>query len=70
VSSQIVIQARPLPALHHKGDFAYESLLAHAIPCRGMHVHAVLSSQEARILLTSEERIARWLRRLDVEAER
>src|SRR2546429_8198180 len=66
VSSKNVGQTRFPPALRHKERFAYEYLLAHAITWRGMHVHAVLSSQEARILLITEERMARWLHRLDV----
>jgi hypothetical protein len=46
--------------------FAYEYILAHAITCRGMPVHAVLSSQEARIRSMPEERMARWPHRPDV----
>jgi hypothetical protein len=44
MSSQMVDQIRSIPTLRHKGQFAYEYILAHAITCCGMHVHAVLSS--------------------------
>src|SRR6266567_3443301 len=54
------------PALRHKAQFVYESILAHAITCRDMHVHAVLSLQEARIRSMPEERMARWPHRPDV----
>ena len=63
-------QTRLPPVLIHKGQFAYESILAHAITWRGMHVHAVLSLKEARIRSMTEERIAQWPHRLDVEAAR
>ena len=66
VSSKILSQNRLPPILHHKELFAYESILAHAITRRCMHVHAVLSSFKARQLSTTEERIARWPHRLDV----
>ena len=59
-------QTSLLSTLRHKEQFAYESILVHAIPCCSMHVHAVLSLQEACIRSMSEERMARWLHRLDV----
>jgi len=68
VSSKNLWQTRLPAALRHKGQFAYESILAHAITWRGMHVHAVLSLKEARIRSMTEERIAQWPHRLDVEA--
>ena len=66
MSSKNAGQTRLPPALRHKGQFAYEYILAHAITCRGMHVHAVLSLKEARILSMLEERMSRWLHRPDV----
>ena len=62
----MVDEIRSIPTLHHKGHFAYEYLLAHAITCRDMHVHAVLSSKEDSILLMTEERMSRWPHRPDV----
>ena len=59
VSSKNACQIRSSPTLRHKEYFAYECLLVHASTWRDMHVHAVLSLQEARIRLTSEERMAR-----------
>src|SRR4029453_6821103 len=50
-------QTRLPPALRHKATFAYECILAHAITCRGMHVHAVLSSKEDSIRSMTEERM-------------
>ncbi len=70
MSSQIIMQHRPPPQLHHKDWFAYEYILAHAITCRDMHVHAVLSSKEDSILSRTEERRSRWSHRPDVEAVR
>ena len=66
VSSKNACQIRSSPTLRHKIYFAYGSILAHAIPCRDMHVHAVLSLQEARIRSMSAERMARWPHRPDV----
>jgi hypothetical protein len=66
MSRQRVAQTRAIPPLMHKTKFAYEYILAHAITCCGMHVHAVLSSQEASILSMTEERMARWPHRPDV----
>ena len=70
MSSKNLGQTRFIPALRHKADFAYESIQTHASTWRDMHVHAVLSSQEAGILSTTEERIARWPHRLDGQAVR
>jgi hypothetical protein len=66
MSSKNVAQTGLLPTLHHKVQFPYEYILAHAITCHDMHVHAVLSLQEVSILLMTEERMARWPHRLDV----
>src|SRR5437867_10613965 len=66
MSSKNLCQTRSTPTLRHKARFPYEYILAHAITCRGMHVHAVLSSKEARILSMTEERISRWPHRPDV----
>src|SRR4029453_17108301 len=66
VSSQIVGQTRLPPPLRHKAYFAYEYIPAHAITCRDMHVHAVLSSKEDSILSMTEERMSRWPHRPDV----
>ena len=56
--------------LYNKAHLAYESLRANASTWRGMHVHAVLSLQEACILSMTEARMARWSPRLDSEATR
>jgi len=64
--SKNLCQTRLPPALHHKKRFAYEYILAHAITCRDMHVHAVLSSKEDSILSMTEERMSRWPHRPDV----
>jgi hypothetical protein len=66
VSRQILCQPRLPPALSYKATFAYEYILVHASTCRDMHVHAVLSSKEARIRSMTEERMSRWLHRPDV----
>ena len=65
VSSKNACQIRSSPTLRHKEQFAYEYLLARAITQRCMHVHAVLSSFKASQLFTTEERMTRWLHRLD-----
>src|SRR5258706_16447990 len=65
-SSPFLFQTRALAQLSRKGLFPYESILAHAITWSGMHVHAVLSLQEARIRSMTKERISRWPHRLDV----
>src|SRR4029453_16880701 len=54
------------PTLVAFDDFAYEYILAHVITCGGMHVHAVLSSQEDSILSMTEEKMSRWPHRPDV----
>jgi hypothetical protein len=59
-------QIRSIPTLHHKAKFPYESILAHAITCRDMHVHAVLSSKEESILSMTEERMSRWPHHPDI----
>src|SRR5438105_938936 len=51
---------------HTQRNLAYEYLLERAITRRCMHVHAVLSSFKASKLSTTEERMTRWLHRLDV----
>src|SRR5256885_2228657 len=66
LSSKILLQTRFLPTLRYKEHFAYECLLERAITRRCMHVHAVLSSFKASKLSTTEERMTRWLHRLDV----
>ena len=66
LSSQNLYQTRLPPTLVHKGDFPYEYILAHAITCCDMHVHAVLSSQEESILSMTEERMSRCAHRPDV----
>jgi hypothetical protein len=66
MSREMAAHPRFMPQLSHKGRFPYESILAHAITCRDMHVHAVLSLKEARIRSMTEERMARWSHRLDV----
>jgi hypothetical protein len=58
VSSKNLCETRLPPALHHKVEFAYECRLTHASTWRGMHVHAGLSLQEARLPSTTEERMA------------
>ena len=67
-SRQIAREGRSRPALPRKGRFPYECLLKRAITRHCMHVHAVLSSFKANKLSTTEERMTRWLHRLDVEA--
>jgi hypothetical protein len=64
-SRPIRSQPRLPPALRHKPLFAYEYFLDRAITRRCMHVHAVLSSFKANKLSTTEERMTRWLHRLD-----
>ena len=54
-SYQAKISVRPASRLHCATKNWYEYSLAHAITCRSMHVHAVLSSKEARIRSMTEE---------------
>ncbi len=68
MSSKNVWQPSLTPTLRPKDDFRYEYLLKRAITRRCMHVHAVLSSFKDSKLSTTEERMTRWLHRLDVEA--
>src|SRR2546421_12831943 len=65
VSSKNVGQTRFPPALRHKDEFAYESILVHAITCCDMHVHAVLSCSWYSTLAATKERMTQWPQRLD-----
>ena len=59
MSSKNADPTRLPPGLRHKGEFAYQYILTHAVTCCDMHVHAVLSSKEDSILLMTEERMSR-----------
>src|SRR5439155_18975369 len=65
VSSKNACQTCSSLTLRHKERFPYECLRECAITCGCMHVHAVLSSFKASKLSTTEERMTRWLHRLD-----
>ena len=65
MASENVCQTRSTPTLSHKEQFPYQYFLDRAITRRCMHVHAVLSSSKANKPSTTEERMTRWLHRLD-----